>query len=236
MELLLLLESRTTAAVVVAVLLLVQTRMLLLIISSSGAIFPAWSYFQPHIVSGRRTTRSSSAADAATRSGTDQAASLTRSNRAPASGGGRSTTDYTSARRGQGSGVSSVTPASPTQERENEAETKIEQHLAVQERELGAVVKSLTTVLKEVSNLSQAVSQIREILLQIADAINQDLQLVGPAADGVGANGHSQRKEISLAKDSHKAWNKRGAKNHWVVLLCVNLAMVDISVLELRTA
>ena len=87
----------------------------------------------------------------------------TRSNRAPASGGGRLTTGRASAGRDRDSG--------PTQERENETQMEIEQRLAAQERELGALVESLATVLDEVSELSAAVSQMREMLLQITDAI-----------------------------------------------------------------
>ena len=64
-----------------------------------------------------------------------------------------------------------------TQERENKTETEIEQGLAAQERELGAVVESFATVLGEVSELSAAVSQMREMLVQITDAINQHPQL-----------------------------------------------------------
>ena len=84
---------------------------------------------------------------------------------------------------------------------------EIEQRLAAQEREVGAVVESLATVLGEVTKLSAAVSQIREMLLQITNAINPNPQLAGPAADGAGSDGRSQREEISLAtKDLHKAW------------------------------
>ena len=71
-----------------------------------------------------------------------------------------------SAGRGQGSG--------PTQERENITETEIEQRLAAQEQELGAVVESLVIVVGEISEFAAAVSQMREMLLQITDAINQD--------------------------------------------------------------
>ena len=58
---------------------------------------------------------------------TSRAASATRSNRAPASGGGRSATGRASVGHGQGSGMSSSAPASPTQEREDETKTEIEQ-------------------------------------------------------------------------------------------------------------
>ena len=102
-------------------------------------------------------------------------------NRAPASGGGRSTTGRTCAGWGQGRGA--------TQEPENKTETEIEQRLAAQERELGAVVESLATVLEEVSKLSAAVNQMREMLVQITDAINQHPQLAGPAADDAGSDG-----------------------------------------------
>ena len=81
--------------------------------------------------------------------------------------------------------------ASPTQERENETETEIEQRLVAHERDLRAVAKILATVLEEVSKMSTAVSQMREMLFQIADAINQDSQLAGPAVDGAVSDGWS---------------------------------------------
>ena len=97
-------------------------------------------------MSGRRTTRPRAAANAATRGGASRVAPATRSNRVPASGGGCSTTDCPSAGRSQGKG--------PTQERENETKTEMEQGLAAQERELGAVVESLATVLGGVNESS----------------------------------------------------------------------------------
>ena len=60
------------------------------------------------------------------------------------------------------------------------------------------MAESFATVLDEVSRMSAAVSQTREMLLQI-DAINQDPQLAGPAADGAESDGRSQRGEIFLA-------------------------------------
>ena len=87
---------------------------------------------------------------------------------------------------------------------------------------------SLAAVLREVSELSAAASQMGEMLLQITDAINQDPQLAGSAADGAGSDGCLQWEEISLAtKDLHKAWKQRGTKKHWVVRTCVNLVIVE---------
>ena len=54
-----------------------------------------------------------------------------------------------------------MAPASPTQERENETETEIEQRLVAHERELRAVVEILAAVLEEVSKTLAAVSQMR---------------------------------------------------------------------------
>ena len=67
-------------------------------------------------------------------------------------------------------------------------------------------MESLATVLGEVSELSAAGNQMRKMLLQITDVINQDPQLAGPAADGEGSDGRSQREEIYLEKkELHKA-------------------------------
>ena len=98
------------------------------------------------------------------------------------------------------------------------------------------MVESFATVLGEVSELSAAVSQMRDMLLQITDdAINQDLQVAGSAADGAGSDGRSKREEISLAaKYLHKAWKQRVTKKH--VRECLNFAMVDISIAELQSA
>ena len=58
---------------------------------------------------------------------------------------------------------------------------------------------------EEVSELSTALIQMREMLLQIAHTINQDSQFTGPAVDGGGSDGCSQREEVSLAtKDLNK--------------------------------
>ena len=70
-------------------------------------------------MSGTRTTRPRSVAEAASWVGASRAASATRSNGAPAIGGVCSATGHASAGRGQGSGVS----FSPSQERKNEIET-----------------------------------------------------------------------------------------------------------------
>ena len=94
---------------------------------------PALSLFQLCAMSGRCATCPSSAIDAATRGGASSAASATRSNRVPSSGGGRSAKGHASAGLSQGSRVPSVAPGSLTQERENETETEIGQRLAAQE-------------------------------------------------------------------------------------------------------
>ena len=46
------------------------------------------------------------------------------------------------------------------------------------------MIENLSTVLGEVTELSAAVSQMRKMLLQFTDAINQDSQFTGSAADG----------------------------------------------------
>ena len=146
-------------------------------------------------MSSRSITRPRAAINTATRGGASRVTPATRSNRAPASGGGRSTTGRASAGRGQGSG--------PTKEQENETKTDIEQRLHAQERELGAVVESLATVLGEVSEFSAAGSQMREMLLQITDSINQDPQLAGTAADGANqmvARSESSEKRFLLQR------------------------------------
>ena len=200
-------EITNTAGEVV--LLLVQSGLLLLIFCFDLPSLASF-FFQLCAMSSRRTTRPRAAANATTRSGASRVNPATRSNRAPASGGGPSTTGRACAGRGRGSG--------PTQERDNETETEIEQRLATQEQELGAVVENLATVLGEVSKLSAAVSQIREMLLHITYTINQDPQLAGPAADSAESDGRSQREqrgeEVFLAtKDLHKTWKQRGTNN-----------------------
>ena len=227
--LLLLLVGRTTTAGVV-VLLLVQPRLLLLNLWFDLPSFVL--LLQLCAMSSRRTTRPRAATNTAMRGGASRVTPATHSNRISASDGWCWTTGRASAGRSRGSG--------PTQERENETEMDIEQRLATQEQELGAVMESLATVLGEVSELPAAVDQMRKMLLQITDAINQDPQLAGPAVDGAGSDGRSQREqreEVSLAtKELHKAWKQRGTKKHWVVRTCVNIAMVDIYVAELQSA
>jgi hypothetical protein len=130
-----------------------------------------------------------------------------------------------------------VTRTAGQPRRENETENEIEQRLVAQEGELGATMESLPVVLREFSKLLARVSQECDMFLQNTNAINQDPYLAGPAVDGAGSNGRFQREEISLAtKYLHKAWKQRGIKQHWAVRACVNLAMVDISVAELKSA
>ena len=109
------------STVVVVVLLLVQAGLLLLIF----LLLVVRSFHLVCAISDRRTARPSSIADAATWGGVSRAASATRSNRAPASDGGRSTTSRTSTDRDQGSEVSSAALAiNPGARERNRVEDK----------------------------------------------------------------------------------------------------------------